>query len=150
MSATRADTASVVAVPPGPQPCWLRVVSRSPELPRVLVVSSSSLVRFKLCRELQSRGFSVSEAGELTGPAVVRAALGADAVLVDAPPTSSACRYMLRSLRTDASTERVPVLLLTADSPAVRLELLSVGADGLVPHNADFDALAATLGLHLR
>jgi DNA-binding NarL/FixJ family response regulator len=42
------------------------------------------------------------------------------------------------------------VLLLTADSPTVRQELLAVGADGLVPHDEDFDALAATLGLHLR
>lgn len=149
MSATRADTASVVAVPPA-QPCWLRAVARRPELPRVVVVSSSSLVRFRLRRELQERGFAVTEASELTGPAVVRAALGADIVVVDAAPTSSACRYMLRSLRTDASTERVPVVLLTADTQTVRQELLSVGADGLVPHNEDFDALAATLSLHLR
>ena len=149
MSATRADIASVVAVPPGPQPCWLRA-AQNPDLPRVLVVSASSLVRFRLRRELQSRGFCVNEASELTGPAVVRAALGVDAVLVDAAPTSSPCRYMLRSLRTDAATERVPVLLLTADSPAVRQELLAVGADGLVPQNEDFDAIAATLSLHLR
>jgi DNA-binding response OmpR family regulator len=46
--------------------------------------------------------------------------------------------------------ERVPVLLLTADSLTVRQELLAVGADGLMPHNEDFDALAATLGLQLR
>ncbi len=135
-------------------PPWLRVVGDDEEvdMPRVVIISSSGLVRFGLKRALTPRGFDVVDLMEMTGAAAARALkdVGADVVLLDSSATSPACRSFVRALREDAATARTPILLLAEDTDEARRNVLAAGCDGLVPEVDDFDALAATLRLHLK
>ena len=121
-------------------------------MPRVVVLSTSGLVRFRIKRELTPRGFVVVDCSDIGGPCATRAVkdANADVILVDTGATTAACRYLMASLKDDPATRRTPVLLLAEDGEDARREILAAGADGLVPQVDDFDALAAMLRLHLR
>lgn len=122
-------------------------------MPRVVVISASGLVRFSLQRELGPRGFVVIQVGDV-GQDAVRAVRDAhaDVVLVDAGCATAAGRILVKHLKQDPEIRRTPVLFLDDRSPGeeARRQVLTDGADGIVPRGDDFDALAATLKLHLR
>lgn len=156
----QADTTTLRTLSPAPArrskdtPLRLRLVgddTEEVEMPRVVVISTSGLVRFRLKRELTPRGFFVVDCPDLGGVGATRAVKDAkaDVILVDSSATSSACRFLMASLKLDPATRRTPVLLLAADSEAARRDVLAAGADGLIPEVDDFDALAAMLRLHL-
>jgi DNA-binding NarL/FixJ family response regulator len=119
--------------------------------PCVLVVSASGLVRARVRRELVPRGFCVVEAeGSLAAaPQAVRAARP-DVVLVDEPTESNFGVRLLHALKGDPLSRAVPVLMFSDEAPERRSLVLAMGADGVVPRSADFDALAATISLHLK
>ena len=120
-------------------------------MPRVLVLSPSGLVRFRVKRELKHRGFDVvdTDGGEGFANRCVRAERP-DVVLVDTCAGSAAGERLVRSLKGDPTTSATPVVLFSDDEPLARAAVLLLGADGVVPRGDDFDALAATLSLHLK
>jgi len=122
-------------------------------MPRVVVISPSSLVRFRLQRELSPRGFiviDVADAGAGAARAIRDAA--ADVVLIDGGCATATGRILVKHLKQDPAIRRTPVLFLDDRDPGeeARRQVLHDGADGIVPRGDDFDALAATLTLHLR
>lgn len=132
-------------------PPWLRVVDdEEMAMPRVVVISSSGLVRFGLRRALMPRGFDVVDVEAGADAARLIKGAEADVVLLDSAASSPACRFLMRSLKDDPATRRTPVLLIADDGVEARRSVLAAGADGLVPRVDDFDALAATLRLHLK
>lgn len=135
-------TAKVIAFPRTPG---------GPDMPKILVLSPSGLVRFRVKNELRPRGFVVVEANGAEGFAnrAVRAERP-DVVLVDACATSAAGERLVRSLKDDPTTSKTPLLLFSDDGPEARAAVLGLGADGVVPRKDDFDALAETLSLHLK
>ena len=120
-------------------------------MPKVLVLSPSGLVRFRVKPELQPRGFLVVEMDGAEGAAVraVRAERP-DVVLVDACATSTAGERLVRALKASPTTAHTPLILFSDDGPDARAAVLDLGADGVVPRKDDFDALAETLSLHLK
>jgi PleD family two-component response regulator len=128
------------------------ITAEAPMLPPcVLVISTSGLVRARVRRELSPRGFSVVEAeGSLAvAPQAVRTNRP-DVVLVDDAPESDFGARLVRALKGDPASHAVPVLLFSDDSPERRSAVLRLGADGVVSRSPDFDALAATISLHLK
>jgi DNA-binding response OmpR family regulator len=130
----------------------LRLVNDEVDMPRIVVISTCKLVHFKLRRELSPRGFVVLtvEVGAGASRAVKDAA--ADVVLVDAGSTTPTGRFIVKSLKQDPAIKRTPVLFLDDRVPSAddRRQVLDDGADGVVSRSDDFDALAATLTMHLR
>lgn len=119
-------------------------------LPKVLVLSASALVRFRVKKELKPRGFQVVELeGEGFANRMVRAEQP-DVILIDTCATSPQGARLVRSLKDDPTTSGIPVLLFSDDAPESRAALFGLGADGVVPRRDDFDALAETLTLHLK
>jgi DNA-binding response OmpR family regulator len=123
-------------------------------MPRVVVVSTSGLVRYSLSRELQPRGFVVINVNDV-GADAIHAAREAvpDVVLVDAGSASANGRFLVKRLKQEPALRRTPVLFLDERVPTgveARQRVLDDGADGVVARTDDFDALAATLKLHLR
>lgn len=130
----------------------IRVVADEVDMPRVVVVSACTLVHFRLRRELAPRGFVVVNV--VAGAGAVRAVTdaAADVVLVDAGSNTPTGRFIVKSLKQEPALQRTPVLFLddrphSADDGR---QLLRDGADGVVSRSDDFDALAATVTLHLR
>ena len=122
-------------------------------MPRVVVISKSGMVRFQVKRELGPRGFVVVDLPEsFTPAAMVRGVESsrADIVIVDGNASSAASRFLLRTLKDAPSIRRTPVLFLADDRPDTRESVLAAGADGVIPRMDDFDAVAATLHLHLK
>ncbi len=126
---------------------------REDDMPRVVVISTSGLVRFRLRRELTPRGFVVVDVEHIDGGTsrAVREAR-ADVVLIDANSGTPTGRHLVRALKHDPSLHKTPVLFLDDRVPSdeTRASVLASGADGIVPRGEDFDALAATLSLHMR
>lgn len=123
-------------------------------MPRVVVVSTSGLVRYSLSRELQPRGFVVINVNDV-GADAIHAAREAvpDVVLVDAGSASANGRFLVKRLKQEPALRRTPVLFLDERVPngvEARQRVLDDGADGVVARSDDFDALAAALKLHLR
>ena len=121
-------------------------------MPKVVVLSPSGLVRFRLKKELWPRGFDVVETDDCVGASKAVRDQHIDIVLIDACSTSSAGLNLVRRLKDDPAISRTPVLFLDDHVPAgdEGAVLLAAGADGVVPRSDDFDALAATLSLHMR
>ncbi len=120
-------------------------------MPKILVLSPSGLVRFRIKNELKPRGFVVvdMDASEGFANRAVRAERP-DVILIDACATSAAGERLVRSLKDDPTTSATPVLLFSDDEPEARAAVLNLGADGVVPRKDDFDALAETISLHLK
>ncbi len=120
-------------------------------MPKVLVLSPSGLVRFRVKKELKPRGFDVVEGdgADTVANRLVRAERP-DVVLVDASASSSAGERLVRCLKGDPLTASTPVLFFSDDALEARSAVLDVGADGVVPRLDDFDGLAETLALHLK
>lgn len=120
-------------------------------MPKILVLSPSGLVRFRVKKELKPRGFDVveSDGNDAFANRIVRAERP-DVVLVDAYANSSAGERLVKCLKEDPTTASTPVLFFSDDTPESRALVLSLGADGVVPRRDDFDALAETLTLHLK
>lgn len=122
-------------------------------MPRVVVISKSGMVRFQCKRELAPRGYHVVDMPEAFTPAAVVRSVErarADVVIVDGNASSASSRFLLRTLKDAPSIGRTPVLFLADDRPDHREAILSAGADGVIPRADDFDAVAATLALHLK
>jgi DNA-binding NarL/FixJ family response regulator len=119
--------------------------------PKVLVLSPSGLVRFQVNKELRPRGFDVveGEGTEAFANRTVRAERP-DVVLVDATINSALGERVVKCLKEDPATASTPVLFFSDDPIEARAAVLSLGADGVVPRDDDFDALAETLTLHLK
>lgn len=120
-------------------------------MPKILVLSPSGLVRFRVKKELQPRGFKVVDMDGSEGFAnrAVRAERP-DVVLVDACALSVLGERLVRALKEDPTTSGTPLLMFSDDGPDARAALLGFGADGVVPRKDDFDALAETITLHLK
>ena len=118
-------------------------------MPKVLVLSPSGLVRFRVKKELRPRGFDVIDGDDAFANRLVRAERP-DVILVDASATSAAGERLVKSLKDDPATSSVPLLFFSDDTPEARSAVLALGADGVVPRRDDFDALAETLTLHLK
>jgi len=123
-------------------------------MPRVLVLSSSGLVRFRVKRELKHRGFEVVEADG--GEGFVNRAVRAqrpDVILIDTCGTGNSGELVVRGLKGDPTTSSTPVIMFsdeTPESPWNRADIFRFGADGVATRRDDFDALAETLSLHLK
>jgi DNA-binding response OmpR family regulator len=124
------------------------------DMPRVVVVSTSGLVRYSLSRELQPRGFVVINVNDVGADAVHATTDAApDVVLIDAGSASHNGRFLVKRFKQEPSLRRTPVLFLDDRVPTgieARQKVLDDGADGVVARSDDFDALAAVLKLHLR
>lgn len=120
-------------------------------MPKVLVLSASGLVRFRVKKELKPRGFDVVDTDGSEGFAAraVRAEQP-DVVLLDTNANSIVGERLVRSLKEDPTTSTTPLLLFSDDTPEARAAVLGIGADGVVSRRDDFDALAATISLHLK
>jgi len=121
-------------------------------MPRIVVISTCKLVHFRLRRELSPRGFIVFDVDAGAGAARAVKDAAADVVLVDAGSNTPTGRFIVKSLKQDPAIRRTPVLFLDDRVPSAddRRQVLEDGADGVVSRSDDFDALAATLTLHLR
>jgi CheY-like chemotaxis protein len=115
---------------------------------RMVLVSSSAIVRYRLQRELGARGIDVEAALDVSDALAV--AGSADVILVDAAATSAAGQHVVRRLK--QAVGRVPVLFLDERSPQgdEHAEILRAGADGVVLSGDDVEAIAGTIALHLR
>ncbi|MDP2342816.1 MAG: response regulator [Deltaproteobacteria bacterium] len=120
-------------------------------MPKVLVLSPSGLVLFRVKKELKTRGFDVvdSDGSDAFPNRIVRAERP-DVILVDASANSTTGERLVKCLKEDPTTASTPVLFFSDDTPESRSQVLSSGADGVVPRKDDFDALAETLSLHLK
>jgi DNA-binding response OmpR family regulator len=121
-------------------------------MPRVVLISTSGLVRFRLRRELTPRGFVVVDVDNIGDTTRAVANANADVVLIDASSGTPTGRHLVKALKHDPKLRRTPVLFLDDSAPSeeTRQSVLAAGADGIVPRGDDFDALAATLSLHMR
>jgi DNA-binding response OmpR family regulator len=128
-----------------------RRAEREERMPKVLVLSASGLVRFRVKKELKPRGFDVVDTDGSEGFAAraVRAEQP-DVVLLDTNANSIVGERLVRSLKEDPTTSTTPLLLFSDDTPEARAAVLGIGADGVVSRRDDFDALAATISLHLK
>jgi len=123
-----------------------KAVASEAAKPRVVLVSSSAIVRYQIQRELVARHFVVIVKDDIS--AALTYAANADVVVVDAVCTSAAGQNAVRRLK--EAVGRVPVLFLDDRAPVgdEHGQILRAGADGVVLRD-DVDAIAATLHMYV-
>jgi CheY-like chemotaxis protein len=114
---------------------------------RLVVVDDDDAGRRMLCRVLQRRGFSVTEASDgASGLELVRTERP-DALLLDLRmPGELSGIDVIHRLRQDPDIANIPVVVVSASVHTdVRRLIADIGADGFIEKPVDFDELDATL-----
>jgi CheY-like chemotaxis protein len=112
---------------------------------RVLVVEDDEDIRVAIEMALDVNGFSVSCAGDGFAALERLRALPAPAViLLDLRMPRMNGLEFLRALRLDPALPRIPVVVVTGDSPSAR-EALAGGADGILIKPFDTSSLVSSI-----
>jgi PAS domain S-box-containing protein len=117
----------------------------------VLVVDDTLANRWVLTRVLEEEGYKIVE-GETAADAVRLAAERPDLIVLDVRLPDGSGFDLARSLKNDARTSDIPLLLISASftSPSERAKGLDAGADGYLTHPVEPPVLLATVRALLR
>jgi DNA-binding response OmpR family regulator len=119
--------------------------------PAVLVVDDNPDDRLSLSDLLAARGYDVREAGDAAAGLAIARESPPDLVILDVEMPGDDGYALCRSLRADARTETVPVLMLTCHGFAdEKVEGLRAGADDYVVKPCDNEELLARIDVLFR
>ncbi|MEK1941896.1 MAG: response regulator [Pseudomonas sp.] len=119
---------------------------------RLLIVDDNVATRYALRRRLEQQGYAIDEAGTGDDGLALIAANEYDALILDVNLPDMTGFDIVRKIRLETRTERVPVVHVSAASiqPDDIVTGLETGADAYLTHPIDPEVLMATLRTLLR